>query len=173
MCSDLYCMTVFPNICITFVSSLFSMRSKNLLHWRDGFSTLPIISSLLPVPRPGQIIILTWFSTWSFLPKLWRYLSAYPETKSLHNVPTSSFVLSFCFLSRIHIFYRISFFVCLLAFWCNSVVTTCKLAFVLPSPFWWSHSRRFCLVPRSCDFFSVLFFDWLYCCFPLFMKNLC
>lgn len=89
------------------------MRSKNMLYWRDDL-LLPIIPSLLPVPHPCQMIILTWYSTWSFLPKLWRYLSAYPKIKFLHTVPTSSFVLSFHFLFRIHIFYMISFF-CLFA----------------------------------------------------------
>ena len=149
------------------------MRSKNMLHWRDDL-LLPIIPSFLPVPHPCQVIILTWYPTWSFLPKLWRYLSAYPKIKSLHTVPTSSFVLSFCFLFRIHIFCMISFFclfVCLLT--PNSVVTTCKVASVLLSPLWWSHSRRSFLVPRSYNFLSVLFFDWLSRCFSLFMKNLC
>ena len=116
MCSDLYCTTVFPNICITFVSSLFSMRTKNLLHWRDVFSTLPIIPSLLPVPRPCQMIILTWFSTWSFLPKLWRYLSAYLKTKPLHNVPTqASFYHSVFFPGSTFSVELVFLFVCLLS----------------------------------------------------------
>lgn len=92
------------------------MRSKNMLYWRDDL-LLPIIPSLLPVPHPCQMIILTWYSTWSFLPKLWRYLSAYPKIKFLHTVPTSSFVLSFHFLFRIHIFYMISFFCLFAACW--------------------------------------------------------
>ena len=47
-------------------------------------------------PDFAPVIILSWYSTWSFLLNLER--SAHPKIKCFHTVPASSPVLSFCFL---------------------------------------------------------------------------
>lgn len=155
------------------LSSFFSTRSKNILHCRDDSSILPIITYFLPVPWPCQIVILSWYSTWSLLPKLQRYLSAYPKIKSLHAVPASSLVLSFCSLFSTFSIQLTSF---IFLFWhpvshhhVQSGFCFALTALVKPLKKILSGSQ----IPWL-PFTSLLWsgYSIWHCCFPLFMKNI-